>query len=52
MQQIISQNPNLAKPEYLTSLQGAVQRIKETDEGRPDLEILDDEGKGLLAQVI
>jgi len=49
MQQIIARNANLVRPELLTSLQNAVQRIKETSDSRPDLEILDDEGKALLA---
>ena len=49
MKQIIARNANLVRPELLTSLQSAVQRIKETSDSRPELEILDDEGKALLA---
>ena len=49
MNQIIARNANLVRPELLPSLQQAIQRIKETSDSRPELEILDDEGKVLLA---
>ena len=47
-QQIIAQNPNICKPEQLANLQGAVERIKTTSDQKPELEILDDQGKQMF----
>ena len=52
MQMIIARNANLVRADLLPALQTAVTKIKETSDSRPDLEILDDEGKTLLAQAI
>ena len=51
-QQIVAQNPNICKPELQANLQGAVARIKTTSDQQPELEILDDQGKELLSQVV
>ena len=50
--QIIANNAHLMKPEHIAGIKAAVERIAGKDSEKPELEILNDEGKQLLAQVV
>lgn len=47
--QVLANNPVLAP--HVEQVKSAILRIKETAEGKPELELLSDEGKGALEQV-
>ena len=52
LSQIIANNSHLMKPEHISGIKGAVERINQVSTDKPELEILSDEGKQLLAQAV
>jgi len=52
LKQVVERNSNLVTPAHLAALKGAVERIGQICESKPELEILDDEGKQLLSQAV